>query len=125
MLRRLLAVLLSVVLVGLVAPPAGADTLDDLAKRQAAAEKRKAAADDTIESLEHDLEDTDQKMAAAYVRLTKVRADLDVAQAALDVAEAELTSAETAAKKLADRLADAQSEEALLVTKIEEQVELN
>ncbi|MBD9699068.1 peptidoglycan DD-metalloendopeptidase family protein [Flavimobilis sp. GY10621] len=125
MLRRLLAVLLSVVLVGLVAPPAGADTLDDLAKRQAAAEKRKAAADDTIESLEHDLEDTDQEMADAYVRLTKVRADLDVAQAALDVAEAELTSAETAAKKLADRLADAQSEEAALVTKIEEQVELN
>src|SRR5699024_7077083 len=51
MLRRLLAVLLSVALVGLVAPPAGADTLDDLAKRQAAAEKRKAAADSTIESL--------------------------------------------------------------------------
>lgn len=125
MLRRALAVLLSVALVGLVAPPAGADTLDDLAKRQAAAERRKAAADDTIESLEHDLEDTDQEMAAAYVRLTKVRADLDVAQAALDVAVAELTSAETAAKKLADRLADAQGEEAALVTKIEEQVELN
>lgn len=125
MLRRVLAVLLSVVLVGLVAPPAGADTLDDLAKRQAAAEKRKAAADSTIESLEHDLEDTDKEMADAYVRLTQVRADLDVAQAALDVAEAELTAAESEATKLAVRLSDAKAEETALLTKIEEQAELN
>lgn len=125
MLRRALAVLLTVALVGVVAPPAGADTLDDLAKRQAAAEKRKAAADSEVESLEHDLEDTDDEMAAAYVRLTKVRADLDVAKAALDVAEAELTTAEGVATRLADRLTDAQNEEAALVTKIDEQAELN
>lgn len=124
MLRRTLAVLMSVVLLAVLAPPAGADTLGDLEKRQAAAEKRKKDADSTIESLEHDLEDTDDAMAAAYVRLTQVRADLGVAQAALDVAQAELTAAESAAKKLADRLVDAQAEEAALVAKIAEQAEL-
>lgn len=125
MLRRTLAVLLSLALVGVAAPPAGADTLSDLEKRQEAAEKRKADSDKKIESLEHDLEDTDDAMAAAYVRLTKVRGQLEVARAALDVAEAELTAAEGTAKKLADRLADAKSEEAAIVTKIAEQAELN
>jgi len=125
MLRRSLAVLLSVVLVGALAAPASADTLDDLAKRQAAAEKRKASTDKEIESLEHDLEDTDEEMAAAYVRLTKVRADLDVARAALDVAEAELVAAEADAKRLADRLDDARAEEAALLARLDEQVELS
>ncbi|MGP7960572.1 peptidoglycan DD-metalloendopeptidase family protein [Sanguibacter sp. A247] len=124
MLRRMLAVLLSAVLLAVLAPPAGADTLGDLEKRQAAAEKRKADADSTIETLEHDLEDTDDAMAAAYVRLTQVRADLGVAQAALDVAQARLTAAESEAKKLADRLVDAKAEEAALVAKIDEQAKL-
>ncbi|QIK83033.1 M23 family metallopeptidase [Sanguibacter sp. HDW7] len=125
MLRRILAVLLSAALVGVVATPAGADTLSDLEKRQAAAEKRKADSDEKIESLEHDLEDTDDAMAAAYVRLTKVRGQLDVAKAALDVAEAELTAAEGTAKKLADRLADAKREEAAIIDLLDEQAELN
>lgn len=124
MLRRLLAALLAVCLLALAAPPAGADTLSDLEARQKAAERKKAAAEDDIESLEHDLEDTDAEMAAAYVRLTRVRADLDVARAALDVAQAELTAAEAEASRLADRLADAEAEEAALVTTIAEQTEL-
>jgi len=125
MLRRTLAVLLAVLLLGGSAVTAGADTLDDLAKRQQAAEARKAKADSTIESLEHDLEETDSAMAEAYVRLTKVRADLDVAQADLDVAEAELVAAEGEAKELADRLADARGEETALVARLDEQAELN
>ncbi|PFG36085.1 murein DD-endopeptidase MepM/ murein hydrolase activator NlpD [Flavimobilis soli] len=121
-LRRSLAALLVVGLVGVVAPaPAGADTLDDLRARKAAAQKAQSAAEKEISDLEEDLEDTDAEMAAAFVELRRVEALLPVAQAELDEAVATHTKAQAEADALGERLEDAKAQESLLVTQVQEQ----
>lgn len=121
-LRRSLAALLVVGLVGVVAPaPAGADTLDDLRAKKQAAQKAQNAAEKEIADLEEDLEDTDADMAAAFVELKRVEALLPVAQAELDEAVATHTQAQATANALGERLEDAKSQEALLVTQVQEQ----
>ena len=121
-LRRSVAAVLLLALVGLSAPaPAGADTLDDLREKREAAQQAQSAAKDAIGDLEEDLEDTDAEMAAAFVELRKVQALLPVAQAELDEAVATHTKAQNDAAALAERLADAKSLEAQLLTKVDEQ----
>ena len=110
------------VMVGLLAvtypAPAGADTLDDLRDKRAAAQRERDAANKQIAALEEELEDTDAQMAAAYVRLQEIEAQLPVAQAALDEAQATLIVAQREADALAERLQDAEAEGAALEVKI-------
>jgi murein DD-endopeptidase MepM/ murein hydrolase activator NlpD len=85
---------------------------DDLDDRRAAAEREQAAKEDERESLEAELEHTDTQLADAVLELNQVEGRLPVAEAELAVAEAELERAEREAAILAQRLADAQLEEA-------------
>lgn len=103
--------------------PAGADTLDDLREKRAAAQRERDAAKSSIAELEEELEDTDAEMAAAYVRLQEIEAQLPVAQAALDEAQASLIAAQREADALAERLADTEAEGAALEVKIAESAE--
>lgn len=123
-LRRVLSAVLVAGLVAVVAPSsAGADTLDDLKERRAAAEAKKTSAEKAIGDLEEDLEDTDAEMAAAFVALKKVEAQLPVAEAQLAEADAAHVKAVAAADALAQRLEDAKAEEATLVGKIESEAQ--
>lgn len=85
---------------------------DDLDDRRAAAERQQQAKEDERESLEAELEHTDTQLADAVLELNQVEGRLPVAEAELAVAEAELERAEREAAILAQRLADAQLEEA-------------
>ncbi|WP_285102879.1 M23 family metallopeptidase [Promicromonospora sp. MEB111] len=85
---------------------------DDLDDRRAAAERQQAAKEKERESLEAELEHTDSQLADAVLELDQVEGRLPVAEAELAVAEAELQRAEREAAILAQRLADAQLEEA-------------
>ncbi|MFI2362794.1 peptidoglycan DD-metalloendopeptidase family protein [Promicromonospora sp. NPDC019610] len=85
---------------------------DDLDDRRAAAERQQAAKEKERESLEAELEHTDSQLADAVLELNQVEGRLPVAEAELAVAEAELQRAEREAAILAQRLADAQLEEA-------------
>ncbi|PUB32262.1 murein DD-endopeptidase MepM/ murein hydrolase activator NlpD [Promicromonospora sp. AC04] len=85
---------------------------DDLDDRRAAAERQQEAKEDERESLEAELEHTDTQLADAVLELNQVEGRLPVAEAELAVAEAELERAEREAAILAQRLADAQLEEA-------------
>lgn len=85
---------------------------DDLDDRRAAAEREQAAKEEERESLEAELEHTDTQLADAVLELNQVEGRLPVAEAELAVAEAELERAEREAAILAQRLADAQLEEA-------------
>jgi murein DD-endopeptidase MepM/ murein hydrolase activator NlpD len=85
---------------------------DDLDDRRAAAERKQQAKEDERENLEAELEHTDKQLADAVLELNQVEGRLPVAEAELAVAEAELERAEREAAILAQRLADAQLEEA-------------
>jgi murein DD-endopeptidase MepM/ murein hydrolase activator NlpD len=85
---------------------------DDLDDRRAAAEREQAAKEKERESLEAELEHTDTQLADAVLELNQVEGRLPVAEAELAVAEAELERAEREAAILAQRLSDAQLEEA-------------
>jgi murein DD-endopeptidase MepM/ murein hydrolase activator NlpD len=102
------AVLAAVLLLG-GATVGYADDLDD---RRAAAERKQQAKEDERENLEAELEHTDKQLADAVLELNQVEGRLPVAEAELAVAEAELERAEREAAILAQRLADAQLEEA-------------
>ncbi|MEU4384891.1 peptidoglycan DD-metalloendopeptidase family protein [Promicromonospora sp. NPDC023805] len=102
------AVLAAVLLLG-GATVGYADDLDD---RRAAAERKQQAKEDERENLEAELEHTDTQLADAVLELNQVEGRLPVAEAELAVAEAELERAEREAAILAQRLADAQLEEA-------------
>ncbi|MEV0951153.1 peptidoglycan DD-metalloendopeptidase family protein [Promicromonospora sp. NPDC050249] len=104
----LAAVLAAVLLLG-GATVGYADDLDD---RRAAAERKQQAKEDERENLEAELEHTDKQLADAVLELNQVEGRLPVAEAELAVAEAELERAEREAAILAQRLADAQLEEA-------------
>ncbi|WP_454853293.1 peptidoglycan DD-metalloendopeptidase family protein [Promicromonospora soli] len=107
--RGPLAAVLAVVLLLGGATAVYADDLDD---RRAAAEREQAAKEKERESLEAELEHTDTQLADAVLELNRVEGRLPVAEAELAVAEAELERAEREAAILAQRLADAQLEEA-------------
>ncbi|WP_129787005.1 M23 family metallopeptidase [Promicromonospora panici] len=107
--RGPLAALLAIVLLLGGATAVYADDLDD---RRAAAEREQAAKEKERESLEAELEHTDTQLADAVLELNQVEGRLPVAEAELAVAEAELERAEREAAILAQRLADAQLEEA-------------
>ena len=107
--RGPLAALLTIVLLLGGATAVYADDLDD---RRAAAEREQAAKEKERESLEAELEHTDTQLADAVLELNQVEGRLPVAEAELAVAEAELERAEREAAILAQRLADAQLEEA-------------
>jgi murein DD-endopeptidase MepM/ murein hydrolase activator NlpD len=85
---------------------------DDLDDRRAAAEREQQAKEAERESLESELEHTDTQLADAVLELNQVEGRLPVAEAELAEAEAELERAEREAAILAQRLADAQLEEA-------------
>lgn len=85
---------------------------DDLDDRRAAAEREQQAKEEERESLEAELEHTDTQLADAVLELNQVEGRLPVAEAELAMAEAELERAEREAAILAQRLADAQLEEA-------------
>jgi murein DD-endopeptidase MepM/ murein hydrolase activator NlpD len=85
---------------------------DDLDDRRAAAERQQAAKEEERENLEAELEHTDTQLADAVLELNQVEGRLPVAEAELAVAEAELERAAREAAILAQRLADAQLEEA-------------
>ena len=104
----LAAVLAAVLLLG----GATAVYADDLDDRRAAAEREQAAKEKERESLEAELEHTDTQLADAVLELNQVEGRLPVAEAELAVAEAELERAEREAAILAQRLSDAQLEEA-------------
>ncbi|MFC8796859.1 peptidoglycan DD-metalloendopeptidase family protein [Promicromonospora sp. NPDC057138] len=112
----LAAVLAMVLLLG-GATAVHADDLDD---RRAAAERQQAAKEDERESLEAELEHTDTQLADAVLELNQVEGRLPVAEAELAVAEAELERAEREAAILAQRLADAQLEEAKVSQQLED-----
>lgn len=107
--RSTLAAALAVLLLLGGASAVQADDLDD---RRAAAERQQAAKEKERESLEAELEHTDSQLADAVLELDQVEGRLPVAEAELAVAEAELQRAEREAAILAQRLADAQLEEA-------------
>lgn len=104
----LAAVLAAVLLLG----GATVGYTDDLDDRRAAAERKQQAKEDERENLEAELEHTDTQLADAVLELNQVEGRLPVAEAELAVAEAELERAEREAAILAQRLADAQLEEA-------------
>lgn len=104
----LAAVLTAVLLLG----GATVGYTDDLDDRRAAAERKQQAKEDERENLEAELEHTDTQLADAVLELNQVEGRLPVAEAELAVAEAELERAEREAAILAQRLADAQLEEA-------------
>jgi len=104
----LAAVLAAVLLLG----GATVGYTDDLDDRRAAAERKQQAKEDERENLEAELEHTDKQLADAVLELNQVEGRLPVAEAELAVAEAELERAEREAAILAQRLADAQLEEA-------------
>lgn len=107
--RGPLAALLAAVLLLGGATVGYADDLDD---RRAAAERKQQAKEGERENLEAELEHTDKQLADAVLELNQVEGRLPVAEAELAVAEAELERAEREAAILAQRLADAQLEEA-------------
>jgi murein DD-endopeptidase MepM/ murein hydrolase activator NlpD len=107
--RGPLAAVLAVVLLLGGSTAVHADDLDD---RRAAAERQQAAKEQERETLEAELEHTDTQLADAVLELNQVEGRLPVAEAELAVAEAELERAEREAAILAQRLADAQLEEA-------------
>ena len=107
--RGALAAALSLVLLLGGATAVHADDLDD---RRAAAERQQAAKEKEREGLEAELEHTDTQLADAVLELNQVEGRLPVAEAELAVAQAELEQAEREAAILAQRLADAQLEEA-------------
>src|SRR5690606_24943446 len=102
--RGPLAAALAVVLLVSGSAAVHADDLDD--KRAQAAKGRER------ENLEAELEHTDAQLADAVLELDRVEGRLPVAEAELAVAEADLERAEREAAILAQRLADAQVEEA-------------
>ena len=107
--RGPVAAVLAIVLVLGGATAVHADDLDD---RRAAAEREQQAKEEERESLEAELEHTDTQLADAVLELNQVEGRLPVAEAELAMAEAELERAEREAAILAQRLADAQLEEA-------------
>lgn len=107
--RGAFAAMLTIVLLLGGATAVHADDLDD---RRAAAEREQAAKEEERESLEAELEHTDTQLADAVLELNQVEGRLPVAEAELAVAEADLERAEREAAILAQRLADAQLEEA-------------
>lgn len=93
---------------------------DDLDDRRAAAEREQAAKEQERESLEAELEHTDTQLADAVLELNQVEGRLPVAEAELAVAEAELERAAREAAILAQRLADAQVEEATVSRQLQD-----
>jgi murein DD-endopeptidase MepM/ murein hydrolase activator NlpD len=115
--RRAAAVIVTAALVLTGTTTAGADDIDD---RRAAAEAQQRAMQDEREQLESELEHTDAELAQAVLDLNTVEARLPVAEAELAAAEAELERAEREAAILAQRLSDAQLEEAQVAQQIQE-----
>ncbi|WP_402376154.1 peptidoglycan DD-metalloendopeptidase family protein [Isoptericola rhizosphaerae] len=95
--------------------PALSDEIDD---QRAAAEREKAEKDAEREELEVALEDTNAEFAQAVLDLNTVEARLPVAQAELAEAQATLAEARRKAEVLAQRLADAEDEEARISEEI-------
>ncbi len=108
-LRRLrpLAVVAAVaaaLVVSLVAPPAGADSEDQLRRKAKALEAQ-------IKAQSGDVGATSRKVAAATVTLLSARAQLPAARAAVIEAQAQLTAARVQDKAAARALAFAQAEQ--------------
>lgn len=95
---------------------AGADDIDD---QRAAAEAERRAKEREREELQHELEDTNARFSQAVLDLNAVEARLPVAQAELASAQAMLEEARRKAEILAQRLEDAQAEEAAVTEQIQ------
>ncbi|MEU2199699.1 peptidoglycan DD-metalloendopeptidase family protein [Isoptericola sp. NPDC019482] len=98
------------------APAAAADDIDD---QRAAAEAKQRAKERERDSLQEELEDTNAKYRQAVLDLNEVEGRLPVAQAELAAAEAALQEARRKAAILAQRLSDAEAEEAAVAGQIE------
>ncbi|MGW8567099.1 peptidoglycan DD-metalloendopeptidase family protein [Isoptericola sp. NPDC055881] len=101
---------------GVTARSAAADDIDD---QRAAAEAKQRAKERERDSLQEELEDTNAKFRQAVLDLNEVEGRLPVAQAALDAAEARLEEARRKAAILAQRLSDAEAEEASVSDQID------
>ncbi|GAB6938566.1 hypothetical protein JCM11754A_20930 [Isoptericola variabilis] len=101
---------------GVSARSAAADDIDD---QRAAAEAKQRAKERERDSLQEELEDTNAKYRQAVLDLNEVEGRLPVAQAELAAAEAALQEARRKAAILAQRLSDAEAEEAAVAGQIE------
>ena len=101
---------------GVQARSAAADDIDD---QRAAAEAKQRAKERERDSLQEELEDTNAKYRQAVLDLNEVEGRLPVAQAELAAAEAALEEARRKAAILAQRLSDAEAEEAAVAGEIE------
>ncbi|CAL8978522.1 Chromosome partition protein Smc [Cellulomonas sp. T2.31MG-18] len=109
-LRRLLAPMLSSLLVALVATasPAGADDLSNKRKQTQAQLQANQAARDALQA---SLEDLSANLAQTVSDLQNVQAQLPAAQQKLDDANASLQATQRQAQRIADDLADAKAQE--------------
>ncbi|MCA5893397.1 peptidoglycan DD-metalloendopeptidase family protein [Isoptericola sp. NEAU-Y5] len=94
-------------------------TADDLDDQRAAAEAKQRAKERERDELSHELEDSNAKYRQAVLDLNEVEARLPVAQAELAEARAALEEARRKAEILAQRLADAEREEASVAAQLD------
>ncbi|GMA26634.1 hypothetical protein GCM10025864_43930 [Luteimicrobium album] len=102
----------------LLAGSAVAAHADDLDDRRAAAVAKQKALEAKNEDLESQLEDTSAALSKVYLELKDVEAKIPVAQADLDVANGKVEATQRAQQLLAQRLADAQSQEKELAAQV-------
>lgn len=95
---------------------AAADDIDD---QRAAAEAKQRAKEKERDGLQEELEDTNAKFRQAVLDLNEVEGRLPVAEAELAAAQAALEEARRKAAILAQRLADAEAEEAAVADQID------
>jgi murein DD-endopeptidase MepM/ murein hydrolase activator NlpD len=114
--RRLVAAITGAgLLLGLVVSAAQGDDLDD---RKAAAERQAQKIEAQREGLQANLEDTSAVLSKAVLALNTIQAQLPVAQADLDIANAKVVTTQREQQALAERLADAQTEEKQLEAQV-------
>ncbi|MCL1868930.1 MAG: peptidoglycan DD-metalloendopeptidase family protein [Promicromonosporaceae bacterium] len=114
--RAAVAAVLVVILGAGVASSAAADDLDN---QMAAAQANQRAKQSQRAQLEEDLHETNAKLAKAVLDLNTVQGQLPVAQAELARAEADLQKARREAEILAQRLQDAQDQEAQVTAQLQ------
>ena len=114
--RAALAALLGALLVGGLMTPATADEYDD---QRAATEQRQREVDAAKDALAEQLEGTDAALAQTYAELTVIEAQIPVAEQELAAAEALVAELQRQAALIAQRLTDAEAEEASISAQIE------
>ena len=98
--------------VGVVAPAMAAGERDDLADKLQQNKER-------IDNLEAQLEGVDVNIQKTYLDLESTRAQIPIAVEALAIAEQQMAAAEQQQKTIADRLAVAENEQAVLAGEIQ------